>query len=739
VSLQSSAGSTAEPHAPPGTGLPPAPIPIASIPITPDAALVPPALLEPPWRSESRGMFRDLAGLLLDRHLRRPSRLRAPVEWRLARILERLDRGSGYLDLGFARLSDYATERLGLTARRVQTLVTLARRLAALPRVAAACESGDLSQTQAALVARVATAGDEERWVARATALTVRRLTLEVREALAARAAGVAGVAGAAGAALAGLAERPPSPAAALSSDLSSEEDEPGEMVTFSAPARLRPLWEEALELARRTSGAAEPVHRCVEFIAADFLAGAPDLPRLLAEAVADQEPAAAGFAPDGIPQETCAPGTSKDDGTDAEGTDLFEEILRALEQEAGATLDRADAAEGLGPAAVGEAAAGSEVVLSEEAADRPDDTPRVLDQRLRTLVALRQNLAWHQGRLLRILATRRLYRDLGFLSFHRYCVERAGLGARRAWQLIALDRRLTCLPRLATAYRAGEISWVRASAVARVATEVTEADWIRLAALVTVRRLHEEIAFAAAADEAAMSEGVQPGGIVSGIVGSGGVRPPGLGLDGRVQLSAPRAATASRNRGRDGGEGGEAREGHEFHGSGERRAHIRFWAPLETASLWRRAVAVSRVLLLRERDGLRESGKDEPTEPAEWECVERIVQTFVVGWSVRQTAAWQRRYRIFERDGWRCRVPGCSSRSNLQVHHVVFRSQGGGDDDGNLAVLCATHHLRGIHQGRLRAHALPGGLLAWEFAPDPAAGALIRYVEDVTWDAARA
>jgi hypothetical protein len=31
----------------------------------------------------------------------------------------------------------------------------------------------------------------------------------------------------------------------------------------------------------------------------------------------------------------------------------------------------------------------------------------------------------------------------------------------------------------------------------------------------------------------------------------------------------------------------------------------------------------------------------------------------------------------------------------------------------------------------------LPDGLLAREFAPDPVQGALARYVEDVTWDAA--
>ena len=585
---------------------------------------------------------------LLDQHLRRLSRLRNPVEWRVARMLERLDRGSGYLDLGFARLSDYARERLGLTARRVQTLLGLARRLGPLPRVAAAYESGVLSQSQAALVARVATAADQDRWVMRAKSLTVRRLTHEVLEALPERGRGVR-------AEVAGL---PDDGATAIVCD----EEDAGENVGWTGPARLRPLWDEALELARRSGGADEPVHGCVEFIAADFLAGAPDRPRVLAAGLA-AEPAEG--------KRTVL------DGAEPDGTDLFEAIRGAIEAEApsGSEADRREAS------------------LPDAVIEGLNDTPRLLDLRLRKLVALRQKLAWHQGRLLRVMAARRLHRDLGFLPFSRYCQERAGLGARRAWQLIALDRRLVRLPRLAAAYRTGEVSWVRASAIAGIATAATEEDWIRIARSVTVRRLRAEVGLA-----------------------TEGVRPPGLASDGRVQLSAPRAAAAG---------------AHDGISDGERRVPIRFWAPLEVASLWRQAVAVSRMLLLRER-AAADAG------PAEWECVERILQTFVASWSVRQTAAWQRRYRIFERDGWRCRVPGCSSRANLQVHHVVFRSHGGGEDDGNLATLCATHHLRGLHQGRLRCHPLPDGLLAWEFAPDPVDGALARYVEDVSWEAAR-
>jgi hypothetical protein len=54
------------------------------------------------------------------------------------------------------------------------------------------------------------------------------------------------------------------------------------------------------------------------------------------------------------------------------------------------------------------------------------------------------------------------------------------------------------------------------------------------------------------------------------------------------------------------------------------------------------------------------------------------------------------------DRDGWRCRVPGCSRRSHLQCHHITRRSQGGTDDPDGMACLCEPHH-RALHDGLLR------------------------------------
>jgi 5-methylcytosine-specific restriction endonuclease McrA len=49
----------------------------------------------------------------------------------------------------------------------------------------------------------------------------------------------------------------------------------------------------------------------------------------------------------------------------------------------------------------------------------------------------------------------------------------------------------------------------------------------------------------------------------------------------------------------------------------------------------------------------------------------------------------------VLQRDGWKCR--SCGFRGNLNVHHVVFRSQQGPDEAWNLLTLCNACH-SGVH-----------------------------------------
>jgi 5-methylcytosine-specific restriction endonuclease McrA len=68
-----------------------------------------------------------------------------------------------------------------------------------------------------------------------------------------------------------------------------------------------------------------------------------------------------------------------------------------------------------------------------------------------------------------------------------------------------------------------------------------------------------------------------------------------------------------------------------------------------------------------------------------------------VATWPRRPAGRQPPEHRVFERGGWRCTVPACTSYRNLHARHVVFHSAGGGDDPANLTTLCAAHHHRGV------------------------------------------
>ncbi|HEX2685604.1 MAG TPA: HNH endonuclease, partial [Kofleriaceae bacterium] len=55
----------------------------------------------------------------------------------------------------------------------------------------------------------------------------------------------------------------------------------------------------------------------------------------------------------------------------------------------------------------------------------------------------------------------------------------------------------------------------------------------------------------------------------------------------------------------------------------------------------------------------------------------------------------------VWRRDGGRCRVDGCRSSRGLELHHVVHRADGGGQEAGNLVLLCSSCHLA-HHRGAL-------------------------------------
>jgi hypothetical protein len=81
---------------------------------------------------------------------------------------------------------------------------------------------------------------------------------------------------------------------------------------------------------------------------------------------------------------------------------------------------------------------------------------------------------------------------------------------------------------------------------------------------------------------------------------------------------------------------------------------------------------------------------------PTEGEALEVMLDHAITEWR------WDvpKRFAVFDRDEWRCGVPGCTSMRHLHDHHIEFRSRGGSNALENRTTLCAWHHLRGVHAG---------------------------------------
>jgi 5-methylcytosine-specific restriction endonuclease McrA len=78
-------------------------------------------------------------------------------------------------------------------------------------------------------------------------------------------------------------------------------------------------------------------------------------------------------------------------------------------------------------------------------------------------------------------------------------------------------------------------------------------------------------------------------------------------------------------------------------------------------------------------------------------------------------------RRMVLRRDHNRCRVPGCRSSRNLDMHHIVEFAHAGNHEATNLVTICSGHH-RAIHEGRLTLTMENGEPKFERIAPMPSA-----------------
>jgi hypothetical protein len=273
-------------------------------------------------------------------------------------------------------------------------------------------------------------------------------------------------------------------------------------------------------------------------------------------------------------------------------------------------------------------------------------------------------------------------WKTLGYPSVDRYARDRVGCSARSLRNRCALARDVERLPELGVALDSGAIGYETARLVARVATPETIEAWIDRAKRRTWKHLREEVD----AVELSMRLGDE-----------GPFLPPG-----EEELAAMAALERA------------ALSGELFEGV------LEATTPARKISV---RAERGRQLRLRVSSALLEHFRGFEKR---FERIAPPGASFIGFLGLAVWDAWLPAVRgmfgkwldIHRRDCSRCQSPVCSRR-DVTLHHLLFRSLGGGDEPWNTTSLCVWCHLEGIHGGRLRASP-PASNIGWAIGRDP-------------------
>jgi hypothetical protein len=246
---------------------------------------------------------------------------------------------------------------------------------------------------------------------------------------------------------------------------------------------------------------------------------------------------------------------------------------------------------------------------------------------------------------------------------------KRVGLSATSIKDRQTLGRRVARFPDLQRALQDGAIGLAAGKLLARIVTQETETAWVAHARGRTFKHLREEVE---RVEVAARVNGAAPG------------FPPeddGGRMFGGASLLAPMADDPTGVPPRRMG-----------------RVRVGWWM---SEGLALQFVAVERA----------------------WVRAGRPYGDFLRFLGVAFWKAWEHTFdpdvayaEVYARDGWLCASPTCTRR-DVTPHHLVFRSQGGGDEMENVVSLCSWCHLQGIHAWGATKAAGPAATMGWRTA----------------------
>lgn len=568
----------------------------------------------------------------------------------LAATSQALCDARAWTTFGYARVEDYARERIGRTGRWLRDHATLGRSVQRVPVLAGALTGQDggrpLGKVGALWVGKVAAPDSVDAWIALARAVSVRELKETVRRALhQGRTAPPC--------------DGPIDPADSVEREgsLGNDRDE-FQRIKMTLPVPIRSAFDETLRLFRAVNGGESSIVSFIEALVAEAHAGLvpPDVQ-------------IAGF------RRPC----------EAEAT-----VEAALADHTALWSRLGDRSDSCAVSALAADSLSRFLDLS-RCAGRGDHAE--LDRQLRSLLDLQDELERRLGDLLRQLSELNAWDQLRFAGLGHYAEQRLGLGRTAVENRVRLARVLRRFPILKQAYRDGALGVESALLVLQVlgatrANPAVERMWVNRAREATVKRLRDEVRVSSqlnargAADRCSLplDDAAWHGSLM--------LRPGETRM--RVLALASRAADP-----------------------GLPVTFLRLTLPESLAPDFLAAVESSRrslslaahsdagseaEVLGSARHAARMFSARGLTLPS-WVGLLALLEDFVNTWDMPEASPSRRADDVYAREGWRCFAPGCTSRKNLEDHHLQYRSRGGDvKDPGNRICLCAFHHRRGEH-----------------------------------------
>jgi len=693
-----------------------------------------------------------------------------PLAWAAVPFID----AKGWTLFGFARLDDYARERLDRSGRWLRALARLGRALAVTPRLVAALTGDDggrpIGCVAALLISRALEANGDgpgdlaiESWIGAARRLSVRALGDVVRRADSPTAP-MAPTGSSTPAdpdvfqatqsldpdvVLDGEPADPDVFRAGALADQTPEAKEDRALVRIQVSAPLVAAFDEAVDLHRAVEGREATVTSFVEALVAE--SGPPDATdRGLLGTAGSASIGAAEWSSTAAVRLQRAPDAVVEEAHRA-STDAWAD----LPEPDGSTQAAVFAGQSLERFQVLDAAAGT-------------GDAAALDRQLRSLLRLDNEMESRLGALLAEMGERGAWSRLRFADAGHYAEERLGLSRSRAEAAAHLARVLRRLPRLRAAREAGRVGAEAAALIARLLAggpvdPDTEAAWIERGAACTIKRMRDETR------------------------ALGRYRALGAGRDRAPEAGRDRALESRRDPRRPLDDADWQRSLRREVGTARRRvvalgclaagadpdvfratksagalpntvalpepdAFLRLRLPESLARAFLLAVESSRCAAAEEAGRtpwdepwqadadlpLSASRADAPLPPSRvaariafvrgrrvpaWVGLLALLEDYVFTWDVDHAPPSGRDDRVLVRDGWRCLAPGCTSRRNLEDHHVVYRARGGSDHLANRICLCRFHHQRGEHGGLMSVRGTAPLRLTWRMGRDAIGG----------------